>query len=386
MTISFEFATSGRIIFGSGKLSEAGTVAGRLGNKAFVVIGGSQDRAKPLLHLLAAVDIQTKVFQVLTEPTVATINQGLNIVRGSQYDMVISFGGGSVIDTGKAVAILATNDGDVFDYLEVIGKGTPLVNPPLPHIAIPTTAGTGSEVSRNAVIGSPENKVKVSLRSPMMLPTVALIDPELTLSLPPRQTAFSGMDTLTQLIEPYVSIKSNPMTDALCWEGLSHAARSLLPAYLDSQDINSREDMCLASLFSGLALANAKLGAIHGFAGPLGGMLDAPHGAICACLLPAVLEVNLCAINKRSPNNPLKDRYQNIARILTGDPSARAEEIVEWAGRLVSELDIPKLSIYGLSRTDFPQLIENAARSSSMQGNPIRLTPKEMEEILEKAL
>lgn len=386
MTTTFEFATAGRIIFGSGKLSESGTVAARFGKKAFVVIGGSKDRAEPLLHLLSAVDIETKVFQVLNEPTVATINQGLNSVRGSQYDMVISFGGGSVIDTGKAVAILATNDGDVFDYLEVIGKGKPFVNPPLPHIAIPTTAGTGSEVSRNAVIGSPENKVKVSLRSPMMLPKVALIDPELTLSLPPRQTAFSGMDSLTQLIEPYVSIKGNPMTDALCREGLSHAAQSLMLAYQSSEDINSREDMCLASLFSGLALANAKLGAIHGFAGPLGGVLDAPHGAICACLLPAVLEVNLRAIHERSPHNPVMDRYQIIARILTGDPSAPVDEIVKWAEMLVSDLDIPKLSIYGLTRTDFPQMIENAARSSSMQGNPIKLTPKEMEEILEKAL
>jgi len=386
MVEPFEFATATRLIFGAGKLSEAGTIATALGRSALIVTGSSEDRAKPLLRLLAAGDIKTMIFPVLAEPTVTIVSQGLEIARRNQCDIVISFGGGSAIDTGKAIAILFTNEGDIYDYMEVIGRGKPLIKPPLPYIAIPTTAGTGSEVSRNAVIGSPEKRVKVSLRSLLMLPRVALIDPELTLSLPSHQTAFSGMDALTQLIEPYVSIKSNPMTDALCREGLSRAGRSLLPAYRDGHDINTREDMCLASLFSGLALANAKLGAIHGFAGPFGGMFEAPHGAICARLLPAVMGINLRALQARAPQSQIVDRYNEIAKILTGDFSAVAKEGVEWTERLIQQLEIPALSTYGLTRADYPELIGKAARSSSMQGNPLKLTQTEMEEILDRAL
>lgn len=207
--------------------------------------------------------------------------------------MVIGLGGGSVLDAGKAIAALVTNLGNVFDYLEVIGKGQPLVNAPLPFIAIPTTAGTGTEVTRNAVLGSPAHGVKVSLRSPMMLPSLAIVDPELTYGLPPEITASSGLDALTQLIEPFVSVKANPMTDAICREGIRHAAKSLRTVYHNGADASAREGMSLASLFGGLALANAALGAVHGFAGPLGGMLNAPHGAICAKLLPLVMEVNI---------------------------------------------------------------------------------------------
>lgn len=386
MVEPFEFATATRIIFGAGKLSEIGEVAAEMGRKSLVVTGSSDDRVDPLLSLLADSDIGTKVFHVPTEPTTTIVNSGLDIARRFNCDMVISFGGGSAIDTGKAIAILFSNEGDIYDYLEVIGKGKPFVEPPLPYLAVPTTAGTGSEVSRNAVIGSPENRVKVSLRSSMMLARVALIDPELTLSLPPRQTAYSGMDALTQLIETYLSVKSNPLTDALCREGINRAARSIMSAFRNGHDTNAREDMCVASLFSGLALANAKLGAIHGFAGPLGGMFDAPHGAICARLLPAVMEVNLRALRMRAPQSQVIDRFSELARILTGDPSAEANQGVEWVKLLTGELEIPPLSIYGLNRDDYPTLIENAARSSSMKGNPLKLTPTELEEILNQAL
>ena len=208
-------------------------------------------------------------------------------------DTVIGFGGGAALDAAKAIAILMTNPGDVTDYLEIIGRGKTLTEPPVPCIAIPTTAGTGSEVTRNSVIASREERVKVSLRSPLMLPKVVVVDPELTYDLPPAITASTGVDALTQLIEPFVCSRANPLTDGLCQEGIERVARSLRRAFESAgrgeapADAAAREDMAVASLFGGLALANAGLGAVHGLAAPLGGMIGAPHGAVCAALLPS---------------------------------------------------------------------------------------------------
>jgi alcohol dehydrogenase class IV len=279
-----------------------------------------------------------------------------------------------------------TNEGDPLDYLEVIGKGQPLRQPPTPYIAIPTTAGTGAEVTRNAVLASPEHRVKVSLRSPWMLPRLALVDPELTHSMPPAITATTGMDALTQCIEPYLSVQANPLTDALCREGIQRAARSLRRAYEQGDDPAAREDMALASLFGGLALANAKLGAVHGFAGPLGGMFDAPHGAICARLLSFVMEANLKALRQREPDSPILPRFDEVARLLTGHPEATADDGVKWLHDLSAALHIPPLADYGVTTADFEALIEKAGRSSSMKGNPIPLTPDELRAILAQAV
>jgi alcohol dehydrogenase class IV len=270
--------------------------------------------------------------------------------------------------------------------LEVIGKGLAIVNAPLPYIAIPTTAGTGSEVTRNAVIESTGQNLKVSLRSTLMLPRVALVDPELTYSLPPKITASSGLDALTQLIEPFVSIKANPLTDALCREGLSHAARSLRRAHENGADKEAREGMALASLFGGLALANAALGAVHGFAGPLGGMLHAPHGALCARFLPFVMGANLYALATRQPEHPAIARYAEIAQILTGDKNASALDGVAWVHTLVSTLEIPPLSTYGMSKADFSEAVEKTMKANSFKGNPIALNQEELTTILEQAI
>jgi alcohol dehydrogenase class IV len=268
----------------------------------------------------------------------------------------------------------------------VIGKGQPLVHPPLPYIAIPTTAGTGSEVTRNAVLESPEQNVKVSLRSPLMLPRLALVDPELTYSLPPEITAASGLDALTQLIEPFVSIKANPMTDALCREGMAHAGRSLRRAYKNGSDTQARQAMSLASLFGGLALANAALGAVHGFAGPLGGMFHAPHGALCARLLPPVMEANIKALETRQPAHPALERYFEVARILTGEKEATALDGAIWVSELVDDLNIPRLSAYGMRPEDFSEAVLKTQQANSFKGNPIVLDQKELTEILERAL
>jgi alcohol dehydrogenase class IV len=300
--------------------------------------------------------------------------------------MVIGFGGGSAIDTGKAIAILLRNPGKIEDYLEVIGKGKTLPYPGVAMIAIPTTAGTGAEVTRNAVLGVPEKRIKVSLRSPFMLPKVAFVDPELTYDLPAGITASTGLDALTQLIEPFVSNSANPMTDAFCREGLLRAARSLKRVFSNGRDIQAREDMSLASLFGGLALANARLGAVHGFAGVLGGRYSGPHGAICAKLLPPVMETNLRALRERSPESEYLLRYQEVARILTGSEKATEQDGLTWVKEACLELQIPPLSVYGFRREDIPTVVEMSTRASSMKGNPITLTSQEMESILIEAL
>jgi alcohol dehydrogenase class IV len=381
---SFEFVTANRIIFGAGKLNELGKhVEGNI-THLLLVRGHSSDAIPRVREILSPSNISITEFQVHGEPTVSVIREGVRVAQGC--DMVIGLGGGSVLDTGKAIAALVTNPGDLFDYLEVIGKGQPLIQPPLPYVAIPTTAGTGSEVTRNAVIESPEQNVKVSLRSPAMLPRLALVDPELTYSLPPDVTASSGLDALTQLIEPFVSVRANPLTDAICREGMVHAKGSLRQAYEYGADQEARQRMSLASLFGGLALANAALGTVHGFAGPLGGMLHAPHGALCARLLPFVMEANIKALETRQPKHPALARYAEIARILTGEKEATPSDGAKWTSELVKELNIPPLSVYGMSQKDFPEAVDKTLKANSFKGNPIPLSEHELMLILEQAL
>ena len=383
--LSFEFATANRIIFGAGKLRELGKQLEGNTKRVLFVHGHSSDAIARVREIISALGIPSRELEIRGEPTIDVVREGINPAR--DCDMVIGLGGGSVLDTGKAIAALATNPGDIFDYLEVIGQGQPLVNTALPYIAIPTTAGTGAEVTRNAVLESPEQSVKISLRSPLLLPRLALVDPELTYNLPPEVTATSGLDALTQLIEPLVSVKANPMTDAICREGLSHAARSLRRAYHHG-DEEAREGMSLASLFGGLALANAALGAVHGFAGPLGGMLHAPHGALCARFLPLVMKTNIHALESRQPEHPALGRYVEIARILTGNKDATALDGAKWTSDLVDELKIPRLSAYGMRPEDFDlrEAVQKTRRANSFKGNPIVLDEKELTEILEKAL
>jgi alcohol dehydrogenase class IV len=384
--MSFEFATASRIIFGAGALREIGPLAAEMGRRALVVTGRTPARAAPLLDLLAAQGVESVTVSVDGEPTTEVALLGAQRALEAGCDLVIGFGGGSALDTGKAVAALLTNGGDPLDYLELIGRGQPLTQPSAPCIAIPTTAGTGTEVTRNAVLRSPEHRVKVSLRSPWMLPRLALVDPELTHTMPPQVTASTGLDALTQVMEPYVSSKANPLTDALCREGMRRAARSLRRAYERGDDAAAREEMALVSLFGGLALANAGLGAVHGFAGPMGGRFHAPHGALCARLLPHVMAINVRALTQRSPESEALRRYTEIARLLTGDEQAAADDGVAWVRELCEALQIPPLASYGMTEEAFPSLIEQASLAGSMKGNPILLTPDEMREILRRAL
>jgi alcohol dehydrogenase class IV len=382
----FEFATATRILFGAGTLREAGPIARALGTRALVVTGCSRERAAPLLDTLDQNGVAAVAFGVTGEPTLAAVREGTLHARSEACDLVVAFGGGSAIDAAKAIAALAANGGDPLDYIEVIGRKQPLRCSPLPWLAIPTTAGTGAEVTRNAVLSSPEHKLKASLRSPLMLARVAIVDPSLLLGLPGEVIAAGGIDAFTQLVEPFVSVRANPLVDAVCREGLVRSARSLLRAYEGAFDDDAREDLALASLFGGLALANAGLGAVHGLAAPIGGMFEAPHGAVCAALLPVTMEVNARALSARAPASPTLARYAEIAVLVTGRRDATVETGFAWVRARCAALHIPALSRWGVTRADVQALVASARNASSMRGNPIELTDDELTEILTRSL
>jgi alcohol dehydrogenase class IV len=382
----FEFGTATRIVFGPGTFGEVGKIAREFGDRAVVVTNLEPAALEPLAGRLREGGLHCNLFVVRGEPEIETVRQGVARAKRENCSVVVSIGGGSALDAGKAIAAMLTNPGELLDYLEVVGRGQALTQPGAPFIAVPTTAGTGAEVTRNAVLASPEHKFKVSLRSPFLLAKVALVDPELTYDLPPAITASTGLDALTQVIEPYVCSRPNPMTDALCMEGIRRAARSLQTAFEKGRDPAARLDMSVASLFGGLALANAGLGAVHGFAAPIGGQFHAPHGAVCAALLPQVMEANVRALRQRQPAAEPLRRYDEVARLVTGSATATAEAGIEWVRKLVTNLRIPGLGQYGLKREHTAELVRKASQASSMKANPIALAPEELAWILERAL
>ncbi len=384
--MKFGFATATQIIFGAGAARTIGNYAATMGQHAMVVSGRSSARYGIIREQLENQGIASTHFSVQEEPTTEMALTGVQKARQAACDCVIGIGGGSVIDAGKVIAALLTNRGNLSDYLEVIGKGLALEKMAAPYMAIPTTAGTGAEVTRNSVLESADHRVKVSMRSPLMLPRWAIVDPELTYSVPPNITASTGLDAFTQLLEAYVSHAANPLTDGICREGLGRAAGSLLPVFEDGSDTVAREAMSLASLFGGLALANAKLGAVHGIAGPLGGMFKAAHGAICGRLLPFVMAMNISALQRRAPDSPSLARYEEVARIVTGKATATASDGINWVQKTCAVLKLPPLSNYGITEADFQSLIEKAQKASSMKGNPVQLTEAELAEILQQAL
>lgn len=383
--MGFEFATAARIIFASGSVSQLAQLAGDKGRHALVVTGSQPGRVGGCIQSLQDAGLQHTLYPVVGEPTIDVVNQAKALALSAGCDLVIGIGGGSVLDSGKAIAALIPNEGEVLDYLEVIGKGQKLRQAPIPFIAVPTTAGTGAEVTKNAVLASPQHCLKVSLRDNRMLADIALLDPMLTCAMPPSVTASTGMDALTQLLEPYVSRLANPLTDAFCVAGLRRIGRSLRRVYAAPEDLAAREDMAFASLMGGLALANAKLGAVHGFAGVLGGMYAAPHGAICAALLPHVIKANIRALQERRPHHPVLTRFDCIASLILGGPSADAAAI-DWIEETSQLFGIPALGNYGIQPADFDAIVEQSSRSSSMKGNPILLSAAELKGILMAAL
>jgi alcohol dehydrogenase class IV len=376
---AFEFATAGRVVFGPGRVAELPALVGGLGSRALVCTGSRPDRHE---HLLAGLPVPHAVFAVRGEPSVDVAARAVDAAREHGADVVVAIGGGSVIDLGKAVAMLLTNGGVPLDYLEVIGAGRPITRPSAPCVAVPTTSGTGAEVTANAVLASPEHRLKASLRGPQLLPRIALVDPELTVGCPPEVTASSGLDALTQCLEPLVSVRANPVTDALAREGLRHGATGLRGAFADGTDMKSRTQLAACSLLGGMALANAKLGAVHGFAGVIGGMVDVPHGIACAALLPHVVAANVRALRERDPANPALDRYELAARLLTGREDAGIDDGLAWLRETLALLRVPGLAAYGLKREQADDIVAGTKRASSTQGNPVVLRDEELHAIL----
>ena len=364
--VTFEFATATRIVFGAGTFAQAPAAVAALGSRPLLVTGKHVRYALDGIH-----------FAVEHEPTIDVAQAGVELARKERCDVVVGLGGGSALDCAKAIAALATN-GLALEHLEVIGLGKPLEHPPLPCVAIPTTAGTGSEVTRNAVLHSTEARVKASLRSPLMLPRLALVDPDLLAGTPRPVLASSGLDALSQLMEPFLSHRATPLTDGLAREGIVRSARSLRRAFERGLEAPVREDLAVASLCGGLCLANAGLGAVHGFAAPAGGMFAAPHGAVCAALFSATMDVNLRAVSARAPER--LGRFRELAALLG------TNDLGGWVRSLCDALEIPGLSHYGMAAADVPALVEKAKVASSMKGNPVVLTDDELTEIATRSL
>jgi alcohol dehydrogenase class IV len=387
---AFEFASAHRIIFGAGKFADAPGLALSFGKHVLLVTSGkSVDRfAEQLTEDLVVKGALVTRFKVNAEPDVMLINSGIAQAKEHQCDVVIGLGGGSAMDTAKCLSALLSNEGDLFDYLEVVGKGSAIRNPAVPCICIPTTAGTGSEVTKNAVISAPEQRVKASIRSPLMLARIALVDPELTYQLPPAVTAYTGLDALTQNIEPFISRRSNPITDAIALAGLGYAA-ALPAAYraaqnppIDAAGKQARESMALASLYGGLALANSGLGAVHGFAAVIGARYPVPHGAVCGILLPHVVEANRAATRDIAS---YETRWRLIEEKLQAvlEPG---ESLVSGLKRLNETLAMPGLGHYGVTEADIPELVTLAQMASSMKANPVELPADTLAAVLRAAL
>lgn len=381
MTVtSFEFATAGRILAGAGRAAELPDVLAGFGSRVLVCTGADPARHDGLLGRLASLPA---VFPVAGEPTAAAVRAGVAAAREHGADVIAAIGGGSVIDAAKAVAMLLANGGDPLDYLETVGSGRTITRPSVPCVAVPTTAGTGAEVTANAVLAVPEHRLKASLRSPLMIPRVALVDPLLAVSCPPPVTAASGLDALTQCLEPFVSVRATPLTDGLAREGLRRAAAGLRAAYADGGDLAARADMATCALLGGMALANAKLGAVHGLAGVAGGTADVPHGMACAALLVPVIEANLRAL---PPGSPALDRYAEAAGLLTGRPDASVGDGLAWIRQTLTLLAVPGLAAFGLTAAQAGDIAAKALTSSSLRGNPVPLSQDDLEAIVLAAL
>jgi alcohol dehydrogenase class IV len=381
--LRFEFATAGRILVGPGRAADLPGVLAGFGSRLLVCTGADPERHAGLLADLGG---SAAVFPVAAEPTVELARAAVAAAREHRAEAIAAIGGGSVIDTGKTVAMLLGNGGDPLDYLEVVGSGRAITQPAVPCVAVPTTAGTGAEVTANAVLAVPSHRVKASLRSPLMIPRVALVDPLLTVSCPPPVTAASGLDALTQCLEPFVSVQATPLTDGLAREGLRRAGAGLRAAYADGGDLAARADMATCSLLGGMALANAKLGAVHGLAGVVGGTADVPHGLACAALLAPVIEANLRAARSSASRLGVLDRYTEAARLLTGHPGASVEDGLAWICETLTLLHVPGLAAFGLRPQEVDDIAAKALVSSSMKGNPVPLSHADLEAILLQAL
>jgi alcohol dehydrogenase class IV len=382
MIAPYGFAAPAAIAFGSGVSRQALSAASGFGARALVVTGATPARAAWLIDGLRAAGMAVKVVTIAREPLVADALDAVAQARDWGADVVIGIGGGAALDLAKAVAGLAREPGPAMDHLEVVGRGLPLTMAPLPLIAIPTTAGTGAEATRNAVLGVPEQGRKVSLRDARLLPRLALVDPDLTHGLPAGPTLATGLDALTQVIEPYLSSRATPMTDALCRDAIARALGALprvMAALEDGrEDAGARAEMAHVSLMGGIALANSGLGAVHGLAGVLGGVTGGAHGAICGALLGPVLAVNRGAMAARAPDLPAAARLEEICALIAGALGCGAAEAPAALAAWARAAGLPGLMGLGFDPNTAGAVAAASAASSSMKGNPLPLTENEL--------
>ncbi|AMG04218.1 iron-containing alcohol dehydrogenase [Vibrio mimicus] len=376
----FQFMTATRIIFGEGSLESSLSVISQYGYSVLLVSGKNPERYASLINYLHQQNMRYQHVAVSGEPNITMVEETAMLGRRFKPDMVIAIGGGSVLDMGKAVAAIIPNQGNVYDYVEVVGRSVPLKTKPLPFIAIPTTASSGSEVTRNAVLKSAQDRVKVSLRSPDMLADVAIVDPTLTYGTDPLTSGRGAMDAFTHLMEAYVCGDPNPLTDTICEEGLRRLTRAMVPGCL-RDDKKARSDLSFAAMLGGMAATNAKLGAAHGLASALGGKLDAPHSVITARLAPHVMRENIEAARDAGRSDILQ-RYKTISQILTGRKNACVEDGILWVNMMLERLAIPNLTDFGVCATSFERVATDALKSTSIKGNPIPLTMERLTHIL----
>lgn len=375
MPTAFSFMTATEILFGRGQAAAAPARVAALGRHVMLVHGAEPRRSDGLAAGLIAAGCTVSRFPVGHEPDIALVDSGVRLARATGAQVVVALGGGAVIDTGKAVAALVPASRPMIDHLEVVGLGLALDAAPLPFVAMPTTAGTGAEVTRNAVIGVPEHRRKVSLRDPRMLPRLAIVDPALTDGCPRGVTLASGLDAITQVIEPYVCTRANAVTDALCRDAIPRGLLALR-RMMEAEDQHARDELAWVSLCGGLALANAGLGAVHGLAGPLGGLTGAAHGALCGALLPAVLRANRRAVTDPALLARLDQVAGWIGAIFGG------EGMDEASARLAGWSRAAGLPGLAVAEADRQPAAEAALSSSSMKANPARLSAADLIAVL----
>jgi alcohol dehydrogenase class IV len=391
MALTFAFRTAPEILFGAGKSDEAPEVVARLGKRCLLVTGRQSLERSGKLSVIQErferLGITSRRFSVEGEPEVRVIDEGARLAREGRFDVVVAVGGGSVIDTAKAMAALATNDGPAMDYVEAVGAGRGIERVPLPVVAVPTTAGTGSEVTKNSVVRVPELKVKRSIRSDLIVPRVAVVDPALIATAPRAVAASSGLDTLTHLVEAYLSKGAQPMTDVLVVPGMRMAFRALTQLAESRADASTWEAMALSALWGGIALANAGLGAVHGLVAPLGGRCAVPHGAGCGCLLPATFRTNVAALRARAPDSRALARAVEVADLVLPESATdrSPERAADAFDSLREKLGVPPLGAYGVTEADLADIIAES-RAGSMRNNPIDLTDAELDGILRQTL
>lgn len=375
----FAIATPQRILFGRGEAAKAPALIRTFGPRGIIVHGANPARAQWLIGALQAAGCNVLALACTTEPTLPMLQDALTQARPFHPDWVAAIGGGATLDLGKALAALIPAPGGPMDHLEVVGKALPLSVAPLPFIAIPTTAGTGAEATKNAVIGLPDHGRKVSLRDDRMLARIALIDPALTDGTPRATTLASGLDAITQVIEPFVSSKATPFTDALTAPAIPQGIRAL-KRLMEAEDPQARDALAYVSLTGGIALANAGLGAVHGLAGVIGGLTPAPHGAICGALLSPILRLNRAKATGDTAQR-LDQVFHHIAAILGGRPENAPATLAQWA----KNAGLPGLTTQGLPPALHRETAEAALTSSSMKGNPVPLTTQDLIQALEAA-